>query len=101
MAIKILKRGDSAPVPLKAVLTIAQTKKPRNTHTRTQAPVISLDMPGRLRVGNLMALLGISHSVFYVAKKAGKIPPPDGNDSRPYWNTATVRSFLLSAALVN
>jgi hypothetical protein len=89
MAIKILER-----VPLKSVSKLTPPKKPRNTHTRAQAPVISLDMPGRLRVGNLMALLGISHSVFYVARKAGKIPPPDGNDGRPYWKTETVRKCL-------
>lgn len=66
------------------------------TKTRRRAipPIISLDQPGRLRIANLMALLSISHQSVYVRLRSGKIPPPDGNDGRPYWNTATIKQFL-------
>ncbi|RYF30967.1 MAG: hypothetical protein EOO23_03870 [Comamonadaceae bacterium] len=57
-------------------------------------PIISLDQPGRLRIANLMALLSISHQSVYVRLRTGKIPPPDGNDGRPYWNTATIKQLL-------
>ncbi|UYR06189.1 hypothetical protein NQS38_14960 [Ralstonia pseudosolanacearum] len=59
------------------------------------APNISLDQPGRLRVANVMALLGVSHATLYKGMKAGRYPLPDGHDgARPYWKTATIRAFL-------
>ncbi len=77
------------------------TPKKYRTHTRPRAPVITLDQPGRLRVGHLLAILGISCTTLYdgVTPKPGqtttRYPKPDGYDGRfPYWNTRTVREFL-------
>lgn len=54
----------------------------------------SLDLPGRLRVGHWLALLSIGQSTYYARRTAGTLPEPDGNDGRPYWNTATVRAYF-------
>ncbi|PZR49623.1 hypothetical protein [Paraburkholderia fungorum] len=71
-----------------------QTQQSRNGNTRPKPPLLSLDQPGRLRVGNLLALLGIAAPTFYRRLHAGVIPKADGNDGRPYWNTETVRKYL-------
>lgn len=69
----------------------------RAGHTRPKAPSISLDMPGRLRVAHIMALLGISHSTLYAGIKTNRYPQPDGRDGKfPYWRTTTIREFLNS-----
>ncbi|MDB0573091.1 hypothetical protein LBW59_20255 [Ralstonia solanacearum] len=63
--------------------------------TQARVPDISLDQPGRLRVANVMALLGVSHATLYKGMKAGRYPLPDGHDgARPYWKTVTIREFL-------
>ncbi|MFM0051752.1 hypothetical protein [Caballeronia grimmiae] len=71
-------------------------KKPKkrsgNTHPRPLT--ISLDQPGRLRVGHWLTLLDISAPTFYARLKAGKVPAASGNDGRPYWTTAVVRDFM-------
>lgn len=71
----------------------------RNGNTRPRAPLIALDQPGRLRVGHLLALLGVTASTFYERKHAGIYPEPDGKEGRfPYWNTGTVKTFLDGGA---
>ncbi len=60
-----------------------------------QAPVISLDQPGRLRVAHLLALFSVSRATFYVRLNAGMYPKPDGHDGRfPFWKTSSVKAFL-------
>ena len=74
--------------------SVASPKKQRG-HTAPKAPVISLDQPGRLRVANLLAVFGISHSTLYAGLKTGRYPLKDGKDGKfPYWNTATIKAFL-------
>jgi len=80
--------------------TTAQRKKQRG-HTTPKAPMISLYQPGRLRVANLLAILGISHATLYAGLKpkdgetTTRYPVPDGYDGRlPFWKTATVKAFL-------
>ena len=64
-------------------------------HTRPVPPLIDLNGPGRLRVSNLLALFGISHSTLYARIRVGKFPARDGLDGNiPYWNTSTVRALL-------
>ena len=66
-----------------------------NGHTRAKAPLISLSEPGRLRVANVMALLGVSHSTFYAGLKTGRYPREDGRDGQfPYWKTSTIKAIL-------
>ena len=74
---------------------IATQKKKKSGHTRPRPPVINLDQEGRLRVGNLLAILNVSHSTLSAGVKSGRYPAPDGRDgSFPYWMTSTIRAFL-------
>lgn len=78
-----------------SVATLATLRK--SGHTKPLPPTIALDQPGRLRVANVMALLGVSHSTLYAGLKSGRYPAPDGYDGpMPYWLTATIRDFLMS-----
>ena len=73
----------------------SKTPPKKNGHTKAKAPTIKLSQPGRLRVSNLMALLGISHSTLYSGIKTGRYPKADGRDGKfPYWNTSTILKFL-------
>lgn len=78
-------------------IAIASDDGKRNGHTRAKAPIISLDQPGRLRVAHLLSLLSASHSRLYEGIKSGRYPKPDGYDGKiPFWNTATIKLFLLA-----
>ena len=73
----------------------AQSRAPSNGHTRAKAPLVSLDMPGRLRVSAMLYFYGVAHSTFYAGLKLGRYPAPDGYDGKiPYWHTHTVREHL-------
>lgn len=64
-------------------------------HTVPRPPVISLHQPGRLRVANVIALLGVSHSSLYAGMRVHRYPRADGYDGViPYWNTSTIHAFL-------
>ena len=68
----------------------------RTGHTRPAPPIIDINGPGRLRVGNLMALFNIAHSTVYSRLRTGEIPPRDGKDGNiPYWFTSTIRPYLI------
>lgn len=72
-----------------------QLEKRSTARTRAIPPQIDLSQPGRLKVGNLLALFAVSAATFYAGLKTGRYPAPDGRDGRsPYWKTSTVRSFL-------
>ncbi len=69
--------------------------KGARTRVRSKAPIIRIDQPGRLRVGNLLALYGVSHQTFYARLKQRIYPKPDGYDGKfPYWKTGTIKAFL-------
>lgn len=54
-----------------------------------------INQPGRLRIGNLISMLGVSHSGLYTRIKSGAVPPPDGKDGkRPYWLTSTIKPLV-------
>jgi hypothetical protein len=63
------------------------------THTQ------SLHDLRRVRTQEFAQLLGTGRSSFFAALKAGRIPPPDGRDSRPYWYEKTVSRFLSAPNL--
>lgn len=65
------------------------------------APVIALDQPGRLRVANLMALLGIGRTAVYERVADGRLPAPDGHDGRPYWDTHSINTVLKNLHAVD
>lgn len=74
------------------------TTKTKATRTRRrmqpQAPLMTLDTPGRLRVRHLMYLFQCSHTTVYAKVASGEIPQPDGRDSGPFWLTATIRPLF-------
>jgi predicted DNA-binding transcriptional regulator AlpA len=66
------------------------------THVQPKPVLIDLNQPGRLRTCHVLTLCGISDSTLYARVKAGTFPPPDGKDGdRKYWNTKTIRDYLL------
>lgn len=70
-------------------------KKVPSRQVLPRPPVISLSEPGRLRIANLLWIFGVSRTTLHVGVKSGRYPKPDGLDGRiPYWNTATVASWL-------
>ncbi len=73
-------------------------QKTRRKLTPRRLPLqISLDQPGRVRVGHMLMLLSTSHATFYRKMAQGIYPKPDGHDGhdgRPYWRTETVRDLL-------
>ena len=74
---------------------ISPSKEGQRGHTKAKAPAISLHEPGRLRVANLLALLGVSHSTLYERIRLGAYPQPDGHDGRfPFWKTSTIKKFI-------
>lgn len=86
MVKRIVINGHLNHVPAKKA--VAKKVKP-------QAPEISLSQPGRLRVANMMSLLGVSRATLYVGMSSGRYPEPDGKDGRiPYWNTETIKRWL-------
>ena len=69
--------------------------KKQRGHTTPKAPLISLNQPGRLRVANLLAILGVSHTTFYARLAEHAYPQPDGYDGKfPYWKTSSIAVFL-------
>ena len=71
--------------------------KKRNGNTRPLPLPFELENCGRLRVGHLLTVFGISAPEFYKRIKDGAIPVHDGRDPRPYWNAKTVRDFLAGS----
>ena len=85
----------SAPIKQHFISPVGAFVKPQKGHTRPQAPFIDISQPGRLRVSNLLCLLGVSHSTLYAGLKTGRYPKPDGYDGKmPFWRTETIRTFL-------
>jgi len=79
----------------KRVVKTAPVKKTHSKKVKPQAPEISLSQPGRLRVANMMSLLGISRTTLYAGMNSGRYPEADGKDGRrPYWKAETVRLWL-------
>lgn len=65
------------------------------TRTRAKPPQIDLSQPGRLSVGNMLALFNVSAATFYAGLNSGRYPKPDGYDGRrPFWKTATALAAL-------
>jgi len=77
--------------------TINNAPKPRPAqrgHAKA-LPCPDLNQPGRLRIGHLMTLYGLSHSSIYAHLLKKLIPEPDGKISRRlYWRTNTIRNDL-------
>jgi hypothetical protein len=60
-------------------------------------PLQPIDLSGvaRLRVRDVIKLLGIGRMTLYEGMNAGRYPKPDGKDGKmPYWRAATLARFL-------
>src|SRR4051812_38856669 len=93
------KNAESGAVAINITATEASAankvlERSQRGHSKHLAVTIDLNQPGRLRVGHWLTLLAVSHSKFYELRRRGEIPPADGNDGRPFWNTSTARSVL-------
>jgi hypothetical protein len=89
----IVQSGDVMPVEITNSKATSKAKK--NGHTKPKSPITPLDQPGRLRVANWLALLGVCHSTFVNGVKSGRYPKSDGRDGRfPFWNNETARKYL-------
>lgn len=63
--------------------------------TNRTRPLIDLDQPARLYVGDLLLILRISRPTLYKGLASGRYPAADGHDQkRPYWRTQTIKAFL-------
>ena len=70
-----------------------QTQPTSRGHPRP-LPVDRNCLPSRVRMGHLVTLLSRSSSSLYVDIREGKLPPPDGNDGRPFWKASTVEKVI-------
>lgn len=93
------------PVDASSAVAAADPAKlkraPRHHHSGAKPlPVanIALDQKGILRVGHLLTLLSLTSTKFYSRLNAGLIPPPCGNDGRPFWTTRVVSDYLDTLA---
>lgn len=76
-------------------IKLLSIKKRGGGSTKPKAPVVDMNGIGWIRNAEFQFLLGgMSASAFHARRRTGKVPPPDGHDPRPYWNTSTVRAFL-------
>ena len=66
----------------------------RRSHVSPEAPVISLDQPGRLLTRHVLALSGWSHSTLYLRISASRFPAPEKDGRLNYWLTSTVKKAL-------
>lgn len=75
--------------------TKPQDKRRGGGSTKPKALDLDLNQPGRVRNAHFQHLLGgMSASAFHTQRRKRLIPPPDGRDPRPYWNTSTIKTFL-------
>ncbi len=76
------------------IIQRAPTRECQRGHCRP-LPRPNLDVPGRLYVGHIMTIYGISHSCVYAHIQKQILPPPDGVAGvRKYWRTATIKAHL-------
>ncbi|SAL55678.1 hypothetical protein AWB69_05987 [Caballeronia udeis] len=75
--------------------TVAPSASKRSNGNARPLPLpFELHQCGRLRVGHLLTVFGISSPEFYSRKKAGLLPAADGHDGRPFWNASTIIAYL-------
>ena len=64
------------------------------SHVLPKAPIISVNLPGRLLTCHVLALSGWSHSTLYQRISAGCFPAPCKDGRLNYWTTDVVRDAL-------
>lgn len=68
--------------------------KRRSGHAKPRAPLISLDQPGRLYTGNVLAVANFSASSLFQRIKEGRWPAPHRDGHRNFWHTHEVKQAL-------
>jgi hypothetical protein len=69
------------------------TSTSSRSHVLPKAPIISLDLPGRLLTCHVLALSGWSHSTLYQRISEG-FPAPRKDGRLNYWTTDVIRTAL-------
>jgi len=74
---------------------VSAPRKRNGGHAKPLPILLDLSQPGRLRIGHLMTLFGLSHASVHKRLRDGGLPRADGKDGRrSYWKTSTVRALL-------
>lgn len=66
----------------------------RRSHVQPKAPLISVNLPGRLLTCHVLALSGWSHSTLHQRISDGCFPAPRKDGRLNYWTTDVIRSAL-------
>ncbi len=66
---------------------------PKRSHVRPKAPLIAVNLPGRLLTCHVLALSGWSHSTLYQRISEG-FPAPRKDGRLNYWTTDVIRTAL-------
>lgn len=68
--------------------------KRRNGHAKRLEITSDLNnLETRLKAGQLLTLLGISHSELYRRLSNGKLPESTGKGNRPFWTVGALMQF--------
>ncbi len=70
-----------------------QSSSPKRSHVRPKAPLIAVNLPGRLLTCHVLALSGWSHSTLYQRISEG-FPAPRKDGRLNYWTTDVIRTAL-------
>lgn len=71
-----------------------EAPKRRSGHAKPRAPLISLDQPGRLYTGNVLAVANFSASSLFQRIKEKRWPAPHRDGHRNFWHTHEVKHAL-------
>lgn len=71
-----------------------EAPKRRSGHAKPRAPLISLNQPGRLYTGHVLAVANFSASSLFQRIKEGRWPAPHRDGHRNYWHTHEVKQAL-------
>ena len=84
---------------LKASINQMRTEAPvvlkrRNGHAKRLEITLDLNnIETRLKVGQLLTLLNISHSELYRRIRNGRLPESTGKGTRPFWTVGALMQF--------
>ena len=74
---------------------MAVTVVPAAVPVAPPPPSINLNLPGRLRVVEVLAVLKISKSCFWDGVNTGRYPKPDYHAGKiPFWKHSTILSVI-------
>lgn len=83
-----------AKAAAKQANTPADKSKRRSGHAKPRQPLISLDSPGRLYTGHVLAVAGISAASLFNRIKSGAFPQPRKDGRLNWWPTHEIKTAL-------